>query len=184
MVFPPITEPFSISMTFAPVWAALSAALKPAPPAPITRISEFQVCGALGATLASFALSAATSKPAFLAASATAFLIPLLASVAPVTVSTFRLCVSTMRAGMRVKATFVTMGVSFAETIPIEAIRAPATTTLTLIGPCIPYPVPSYVPSTGDGTFAASEAQPAISSAIAAMAIILMNVFFIEPPKV
>jgi len=138
MVLPPITEPFSMRTTLAPVWAALRAAERPAPPAPMTRTSVSQVSGALGFVLASLAFIAATSRPAFLAASATAPLMPLEAKVAPVTESTLRLWVSTMRRGTRSRATFTTLGVSLDSRILIAWMRPPSTEIWTFIGPCIP----------------------------------------------
>ena len=96
VVEPPVTPVFSSTRTLAPASLAVTAADRPAAPAPTTTTSTSKVssAGALFSTTALFRASA--SPPALVTHSATACLMALLVTVALVTLSTARDWASTI----------------------------------------------------------------------------------------
>lgn len=100
--------------------------------------------------------SAEASPFAWLTQSATLSMMAILVSVAPVTVSTFKLCSSTICCGTRSRAGALMRSVSSNSTISTLSMALSDMRTSTVTGPFLPGADAVYVP----GTNAAVEASP------------------------
>ena len=123
-VLPPTDGNFSATITRCPRCSTLAAAVKPAPPAPITTTS---VSYSTGGTCR-FALGrgrflrTSGSPPANFTASATPSMTPLLVTEAPETVSTFNVCPLKICAGIFSNTTSAIPAVSALVSISIFSI--------------------------------------------------------------
>ena len=141
-VSPPNTPIFSSSTTLLPAFAAVMAAAKPAPPPPTTTTSAdagSSVCA--GVALSRF-LQSLDFWPAWSSASLTAPMNAMLESVAPDTVSTFSVWLSTINCVSSSMATSPMPGVSRELRTVMRSKLPSVTMTSTSNCPCLPMPDP------------------------------------------
>ena len=143
-VLPPSMAIFSRTITVAPLSTAVAAATMPAPPAPTTITSALVLKSAAAALSApAFGAVRNSDAPAFLRASATAFLMAAELIVAPPTASTAAVWAESMAAGSSLTARSPMPGVSECFTISIFSILSAETVTRTVMSALRPWAVAS-----------------------------------------
>ncbi len=140
-MFPPTIGIFSNTMTDFPFSAAVMAAVRPAPPAPITMTSASYSASRFSAAGFSFETNNVLSAPVFSKAFLIAFLNPEEVRVAPDTVSTSMLLVAIISSDSISKAMSKPSDSSCSSTL--MALMALSLISIsTIISPPLPIPVP------------------------------------------
>ena len=143
IVSPPTMSFFSIRMTDLPMEAALVAAAMPPPPAPMTTMSALISLVSESFSVSTSVLNAVPSGSTSFRASRQADSMPTVVTVAPDTLSTLKVLLSTISCGTLATATSPIPCVSVLDVTSTSVSLLSLTVTLTEIGPLLPVPVPS-----------------------------------------
>ena len=178
-------EFFSSTTTRLPPCAAAMAPPMPDAPAPMTTTSASSCSTAPAGSVAPTRLRALALPPACSTHDATACTMPMLVSVAPVTVSTPRPCALTMRAGICSSAGAEMRSVSALYTTRTPSMACSEKSASTTILSNLPSASPVYVPALYDASspaaFGAHPAKPATCTP--ATAAVPKNVLLLMPVR-